>query len=66
MGSDWQGAAQAANALSDGPQTLVFVYSGFSESGQMDWILDPEKSQFLMAPLAAYPVTGRTIHFPAR
>lgn len=57
--SDWRGAAEAANALSDGPQTPIFVWTGFSESTQMDWIRDAERSQLLLAPFAAYPVEGR-------
>lgn len=62
--SDWQSADQAANALSEGPQTPVFVYSGFSESSQMGWILDKERSQLFLAPLAAYPVEGRAYPLP--
>ena len=62
--SDWQGAAQAASAVSEGPETTVFVYSGFSESSQMAWILDKERSQLFLAPLAAYPVEGRAYPLP--
>jgi hypothetical protein len=62
--SDWRGAARAANAASGGPDTPVFVYTGFSESQQMDWILDEERSQLFLAPLAAYPVEGRRYPLP--
>ena len=62
--SDWRGAARAADAVSSGPGTPILVYTGFSESRQMAWILDPERSQLFLAPLAAYPVTGRTSPLP--
>ena len=62
--SDWRGAAQAANAVSEGPQTPVFVYTGFSESTEMARILDEDRSQLFLAPLAAYPVEGRTYPLP--
>jgi hypothetical protein len=42
----------------------VFVYTGFSESQQMDWILDEERSQLFLAPLAVYPVEGRKYPLP--
>jgi dolichyl-phosphate-mannose-protein mannosyltransferase len=62
--NDWQGAAQAANAVSDDPETPVLVYTGFSESREMDWILDDQRSQLFLAPLAAYPVNGRKYPLP--
>jgi mannosyltransferase len=62
--SDWRGAAQAASALSDGPRTPIFVYTGFSESTKMDWILDEERSQLFLSPFAAYPVEGRLYPLP--
>jgi uncharacterized membrane protein len=64
VNSDWRGAARAADAASGGPDTPVFVYTGFSESQQMDWILDEERSQLFLAPLAVYPVEGRTYPLP--
>lgn len=64
VGSDWQGAAHAATALSKGPETPVLVYSGFSESTDMEWIIDAQRSQLFLAPLAAYPVVGRTYPLP--
>lgn len=62
--NDWQAAAQAADAVSEGPKTPVFVYTGFSESREMDWILDEQRSQLFLAPLAAYPVDGRKYALP--
>jgi hypothetical protein len=64
VSEDWRGAALAANELSDGPRTPILVYTGFSESTQMDRVLDPEQSRLFLAPLAAYPVEGRPFPLP--
>jgi mannosyltransferase len=61
--ADWRGAARAVNELSD-PASPVFVYAGFSESRDMDWVLDEERSRLFLAPLAAYPVEGLTHPLP--
>jgi hypothetical protein len=64
VASDWRGAARAANALSDGPRTPILVYTGFSESTQIDRVLDEEQSRLFLAPLAAYPVEGKAFPLP--
>lgn len=63
-GTDWRTAAATVNALSDGPTCPILVYTGFSESGEMDWILDEQQSQLFLAPFAAYPIEGRTYPLP--
>jgi 4-amino-4-deoxy-L-arabinose transferase-like glycosyltransferase len=65
-GGDWRAAARAANALSDGPNTPVLVYTGFSESRRLDWAEDPERSQLFLAPFLAYPIEGRMHALPLR
>jgi hypothetical protein len=62
--TDWQGAARAATAWSGGSGTPIFIYSGFAESGEMEWITDEARSQLFLAPLAAYPVEGRKYPLP--
>jgi hypothetical protein len=63
---DLRAAARAANAMSLGPQTPVFVYTGFSESRRLDWVRDPEHSQLFLAPFLAYPIEGRLYALPLR
>jgi hypothetical protein len=62
--SDWRGAADAVNALSGSGDTLLLVYTGFSESREMGWVLDERRSEALLAPLAAYPMDGRAHPLP--
>jgi hypothetical protein len=64
VASDWRGAARTANTLSDGPRTPILVYTGFSESTQIDRVLDEERSRLFLAPLAAYPVEGKAFPLP--
>jgi hypothetical protein len=63
---DFRSAADAANALSVGSQTPVFVYTGFSESRRLDWVRDPEHSQLFLAPFSAYPIDGHMFALPLR
>jgi hypothetical protein len=63
---DFRAAAEAANALSVGRQTPVFVYTGFSESRRLDWVRDPQHSQLFLAPFSAYPIDGQMFALPLR
>jgi hypothetical protein len=62
---DWRGAITAVNELTRDPRTPVLFNGGFVESLQIGWLTDPEKSSYLDAPLAYYPMKGRVIPLPA-
>jgi hypothetical protein len=63
---DWREAAAAANSVSLGPDTPVFVYTGFSESRRLDWVRDPGRSRLFVAPFVAYPVEGHIYALPLK
>jgi len=60
----WRDAIAYVNQVVDDPGTPVLIRAGFIESQQIDWLTDPEKMSWLMAPIAAYPVEGRPIPMP--
>jgi hypothetical protein len=39
--------------------TVVLFHPAFVESAQIDWLRDPERSDYLASPLAYYPMPGR-------
>lgn len=62
--SDWRAAAEAVNGVVERADVPVFVYTGFSESSEMDRILDDERSRPFLAPFTAYPIEGTTYPLP--
>jgi hypothetical protein len=61
---DWRRATASARLETEGSSTPVLVRSGLIESTQMDWVLEPEKASYLLAPLAFYPVGGSAFALP--
>jgi len=60
----WREAAIRVGELVDDPATPVLLQGGLVESGQRDWLEDPERAQYLMAPLSPYPMEGEPIPLP--
>jgi hypothetical protein len=61
---DWRGAAVAINARASDAGTPVVCISPFVEGQSPTWYPDYPLPAFLYAPLAAYPILGRTYPFP--
>ena len=55
---DWRAAAAAERRIADN-RTPVILFSGFIESKQAAWLVDPERASYLNAPASAYPLRGR-------
>ena len=53
-----------AGSISDNG-TVVLVQPGFTESDQLNWLTDPERRSFLLAPVSYYPIPGRVVLLPA-
>lgn len=60
---DWRAAAAAERRLAT-EQTPVILFSGFIEAKQASWLTDPERSSYLEAPAAAYPLDGTVFAGP--
>jgi hypothetical protein len=58
---DWRGALTRAAALSDDRDTPLALYSGFMESASLASLQSPQHRDFLLAPVAAYPVPTKNI-----
>jgi len=63
-GSDWRGAARAANALALGSSTPVLVVSPFIEARPPAWSPDYALPGYLYSQLDVYPVNGKPYLFP--
>jgi mannosyltransferase len=62
--NDWRTAMALAGSISDNG-TVVLVQPGFTESDQLNWLTDPERRSFLLAPVSYYPIPGRVVLLPA-
>lgn len=61
---DWRSAASAQRDLVEEESTPVVMFTGFIEASRPDWLTDPERSDYLNAPAAMYPMEGRLIPTP--
>lgn len=63
---DWRYAIQTAQSYLDnnGAPIPVFLASGLIESNQIEWLSDPVKASYLLAPLAVYPLNGTVFPLP--
>lgn len=61
---EWRLASATVRSLRPGPNTPVLVRGGFIEARQIDWLEDTERSSFLLAPLAYYPIDGTVVPLP--
>ena len=62
---DWRQAAALVRSQT-GPDAPVVVMSGLVESADARWLLDPQASRYLMAPLMEYPVGRALVPMPWR
>jgi hypothetical protein len=62
--SGWRAAAAAVRSVRGDSETPVLVYSELIESRQIEWLEDKEKSSYLLAPVAFYPIGGAAIPLP--
>ena len=62
---DWRQAAAAVRSET-APEAPVVVISGLVESTNPRWLLDPQASRYLMAPLMEYPVGRALVPMPWR
>lgn len=54
----WREAhALASSAVEDSPGTILYA-SGLTESMDVSWYEDPQRGEYLRAPLSYYPLTG--------
>lgn len=61
---DWRAALNAVRAARPSDETLVLVRPGLIESDDAAWASDPARREYLLAPLAYYPVPGRVRLLP--
>lgn len=61
---DWREQAAVVRSLALPETTPVLIHSQLIEAAQIDWLEDPERRQYLLAPLAPYPIEGRVIALP--
>jgi len=61
---DWRSAAVTARAELRGDRTPVLVPTVFIEGRQLEWLDDPEKRSYLLAPFSFYPVEGELVVLP--
>ena len=61
---DWRGAAAAARSLITDDSVPVFVRSGLVEAAQPQWLNDPDRQSYLLAPMSYYSVNTATIALP--
>jgi len=60
---DWRSAVGAVAANAD-EETLVLARVGLVEAKQVDWLTDPERSAYLLAPFSFYPVAADPVALP--
>jgi mannosyltransferase len=60
---DWRGAAAAIGEVST-PSTVVLAQTGLIEATQIDWLRDPERASYLLAPFSYYRVPGDLVPLP--
>ena len=63
FGEEWREAAAFVHDRVD-PTTPVLLRAGLVESDQPSWLVDPERSSYLLAPAAAYEFGGDVIPMP--
>jgi 4-amino-4-deoxy-L-arabinose transferase-like glycosyltransferase len=63
FGEEWRAAATFIRGEVDAG-TPVLLRAGLIESAQPDWLTDPERSSYLMAPAAAYDFGTETFPLP--
>jgi hypothetical protein len=63
---DWRAALSTVRAVRPSEETLVLVRPGLVESDDPAWINDPGRRDYLLAPLAYYPVPGSVRLLPRR
>ena len=64
---DWRSAIEITQrhmVNSASGSSPVFLYSGLIESNQIEWLSNPRKANYLLAPLAAYPLKGKAFPLP--
>jgi hypothetical protein len=63
---DWRFAVRTAQSYQGGPGSSVPVFfdSSLIEAKQLEWLSDPVKKSYLLAPLAAYPMDGKVFALP--
>lgn len=61
---DWRSAISAANSLAGGRASTVLLRSGFVEARRPEWLADPARRGFLLAPLAAYHLAAPAVAVP--
>jgi hypothetical protein len=64
---DFRGAAIAVNEFTaaDG-STPILLASGAVEGEDVNWLKDPERAEYLNAPVEYYPLEGRMVTLPRR
>lgn len=63
-GGDWKKAVQTVNSMAAGAPVLF--RSGFPESEPFNWLGNRERTEYLLAPLSAYPAPLRIVPLPFR
>lgn len=61
---DWRGAIARVNELVTDPATPVVIRPGLIESRRIDWLTDPERVPYLLAPASLYPIEGHLVPAP--
>jgi hypothetical protein len=61
---DWRVTAGILRQQSPAPNTPVFVRSGFVEAKSAEWLKDPARLGFVLAPFRMYPVPGAIVALP--
>jgi hypothetical protein len=60
---DWRGAIAVAAGASDA-DTLVLARVRLVEAKQVDWLTDPERRSYVLAPFAFYPLGTDPVPLP--
>jgi len=63
VGQDWRGLAEAERVFAN-DHTLVLMHPVFIEARQLDWLDDPERRSYLLAPTSFYPMEGDMVAMP--
>jgi 4-amino-4-deoxy-L-arabinose transferase-like glycosyltransferase len=61
---DWRGALRAASAAVTDAGEPILIRTDFIEARSIEWLRDPKRSDWLLAPVAAYGVTGAPYLLP--
>jgi 4-amino-4-deoxy-L-arabinose transferase-like glycosyltransferase len=62
---NWRAAIQVAREFARTSSSPVLIQSGLIESDQADWLRDPEKKSYLLAPISFYPVNAQAVPLPS-